>query len=438
MRFVKITALLLLVVALAAMALPVARAADKVKVTFMTWEGADTNAVIDKAVESFKAANPDIDVQRLETPTTDYSQKIASMTVANQLPDIFWAGNDTEQQLGAQGALYDWTATLKGDKDLKLEDFAPGAIENWTSPDGKLYGLPTLMNTYGIWYNEDLFKAANVPLPKTGWTYKDMFDAAKALTQKDGDTVTQYGLVAAFNKGELLDPFHISNCAVSNGSAGFMDRVIEPTKVTADAAYKACVKQFADAVQAGSVSPYTYPDDGLVEQFIAGSVPMLYFGQWIVPSLIKSAPSFKYGFAPLPVDKDVVEPYDAIGIASPKTIKNPEVVWKVAKFLATDLWKSVLPDSPVAPAAHVPSSSPYFEALAKAGLQSVADGVKYELTAPKKQGIRFTATWSTKANDIWKAVWADMFSGKQPIDSTVDKMVTDLNALISSNAPASK
>src|SRR2546423_1085179 len=109
MRFIKSAALLFLIIAVVGMGLPVARAADPVKVTFMTWEGADTNAAIDKAVETFKTANPDIDVQRLETPTTDYGQKIASMTVANQLPDIFWAGNDTEQQLGAQGALYDWT-----------------------------------------------------------------------------------------------------------------------------------------------------------------------------------------------------------------------------------------------------------------------------------------------------------------------------------------
>ena len=64
--------------------------------------------------------------------------------------------------------MYNWTkqATAEGD-DFALESFAPSAIANYTL-DGKLYGLPSLMNTCGYFYNADIFTVAGVPLPKVG------------------------------------------------------------------------------------------------------------------------------------------------------------------------------------------------------------------------------------------------------------------------------
>ncbi|MGE5224326.1 MAG: ABC transporter substrate-binding protein, partial [Omnitrophica WOR_2 bacterium] len=153
----------------------------KITVTVMTWENTDTNAAIDDALKTFMAANPDITVQRIPTPNSNYGDKLNSMVQNKSLPDIFWAGNDTAFLYGDQGLLYDWSAKAKAEtgSTFNMGQFAPGAIENWTSPNGKLYGLPTLMNTYGFWYNEDLFTKANVPLPKPGWTWDDMFKAAK-------------------------------------------------------------------------------------------------------------------------------------------------------------------------------------------------------------------------------------------------------------------
>lgn len=414
----------------AATAAPAANTSgEKTKVTIMTWESNETNAAIDAAVATFEAANPTIDVERLETPNTNYGDKIQAMVQANELPDLFWSGNDTEQQFGADGLLFDWSQYAKqtNTESFRLNDFAPGAIENWTSADGKLYGLPTLMNTYGFWYNADLLTEAGVELPKPGWTYEQFYAAAAAATQKDGTNVTRYGM---WDGSGFSSPFTMGNCSVSAGGAPFMDKIINPTVVTADAEYTKCVQQLATAVQAGSITPPGYPMDGATESFIAGQIPMLFYGQWLAPSFIEAEPSFTYGFAPLPIVKDVVQPYDAIGLVSPKTIQNPDAVWRVMQFLATDLWKTVLVDAPVAPAAHIPSSEPYFQKLQDAGLVSVAEGVRYELEAPVKQGIRFTAPWGSKANDVVTANWNDMLLGKKPIDTTLPSMVEQINGVI--------
>jgi len=206
-----------------------------------------------------------------------------------------------------------------------------GVIDVWKATDGKLYGLPTLLNTKGVWYNADLFTGANLPLPKIGWTYQEALNAAKTLTTKDGSKTTRYGLWAE----DLINPFSAANCAVSAGGSAFTDRINDTTKVTADEKFNECTKLIADAVQGGYITPPGFSNDNATEGFIAGQIPMIFGGQWLAPSIKKGAPSFKYGFAPMPMYKDAVFPLDSVGIASPKTIKNAPAVWKVTQFLAS-------------------------------------------------------------------------------------------------------
>jgi multiple sugar transport system substrate-binding protein len=82
------------------------KASGPVTVNVMTWESPETNKAIDKALAGFKDDN--ITVKRLDTPSGGYGDKLASLTQAKKLPDLFWCGNDTEQQYTSQGLLVDW------------------------------------------------------------------------------------------------------------------------------------------------------------------------------------------------------------------------------------------------------------------------------------------------------------------------------------------
>ncbi len=402
----------------------------KSTVTYLTWETTNTNAAIDAALAKFPDKN--VTIQRIPSPNSDFDQKIKSLTLAKKLPDFFWCGNDTEQDLGSKGVLFDWSSYIhKNTSDFAASNFAPSALKAWYSPDGsKLYGLPTLMNTYGFFYNEDMFKAAGVPLPKVGWTYDDFFAAAKALTKKNGGKVTQYGSIG----GPYSDPFAFGDYSVSAGGAPFTDRIVSPTKVTVSSQFAEGVQKFVDAIQNGSVTPpsFTTSNDPSAI-FLAEKAPMIFNGQWLAASFLTSAPKFKYGFAPLPIVTGQVQPYDAVGICSPSYIQHPDAAWKVMTFLDAQAWKDILPGAPVAPAAYLPASSTYFDTLNAKGLQSVADSVKYVLNTPNKQSIRFISSWATKANDVITANWNDVIMGKKPVHPTLDTMAKQLNDVIQAN-----
>lgn len=399
----------------------------KATVTYMTWENATTNSSIDTAMAKF--SDPNITVQRLGSPATDYGQKINSLVLAKQLPDFFWCGNDTEQDFGSKGLLFDWTSYLKANGDFDPSKFAPGSIDNWKAPNGHLYGLPTLMNTYGYFYNADLLKAANVDIPKAGWTYDQFFADVAKLTKKSGNSVTQYGAVG----GPYDGPFALSVYSVSAGGQPFEDKIVGPSKVTIDPKFVEGTQKFVDAVKAGYITPGGYNGGDTNAAFLAGKVPMLWGGQWNAASFLQQKPSFTFGFAPFPVVSQNVVIFDAVGICSPSYIKNPDAVWKVMTYLDSQAWKDILPGAPVAPAAYVPASSTYFDTLNKAGVSSVSDAVNSELSAPNLVGVRFMSSWSSKANDIINASWNDILNGKKPVQPTLDTMASQLNDLIKSN-----
>ena len=404
----------------------------KTTVTIMTWESATTNAAIDKAVQQFMKENPNIVVQRIDVPSTDYGDKLASLTQAKKLPDLFWCGNDTEQQYTGQGLLYDYAQKIKSSQgsDLNSSSFVPTALANWTTTDGKMGGLPSLMNTYGIWYNVDAFQKAGLTLPAQGWTWDQMFSDALKLK---GTGTGNYGLVADSLTTQTDAPFDMSVYSLAAGGQAFTDKINNPTKVTVDSIYTQGVSKLAAAVQNGSMSPPGYDATNTTSDFAAGKLPMLMGGQWLAASFLTSKPVMKYGFAPLPTVKNAATLYDAVGICTPSYTANPDATWKVMQFLDSKLWENVLSSSPVAPTAYKPASDTYYNALKAGGLDSVASTVNYELNISTVSGVRFTTVWASKADDVIKAYWPDILEGKKPI-SALQTMAGQLNSLIQSNS----
>ena len=160
---------------------------------------------------------------------------------------------------------------------------------------------------------------------------------------------------------------------------------------------------------------------------------MLWYGQWEADDLIRNAKNLKWGFAPAPagtVQKSVM--FDSVGWASPKSIKNPELVWKLLKFMDSTMYEKILPQTPVAPSAYEPSAQPYYDKVKSVGHQELADSIDSMLKTSNKQPIRFLTTWSGDANKFTGTDWNDILESKKDI-STIDTVVKNINNVINSN-----
>ncbi|MEC0306110.1 sugar ABC transporter substrate-binding protein [Paenibacillus lautus] len=392
-----------------------------VEVTMITWESAAMNEKIMASMKKFEEDNPDIKVKLIPTPLDNYGVKINGMITAKKAPDIFMTGNDMLLDNAGKGLLYDWTELATQDKAF-MEGFYEGVVDSWYY-EGKLVGLPGLLNTYGIFYNKKSFQDAGLPEPKIGWTYDEFFTAMEKLSSNQGG-VQQFGYYAP------LDPFHVSLYSVSAGGAPFADAIINPTKVEISDPFREGVEKYKAAIANGYMNPPTFDLTNAMSSFKQGKVPMTLQGQWVADDLIRTAPKeLEWGYVPMPVVNSQTEIYDAVGWSSPATLKNPEAVWKVLKYLDSKMYEEVLPSTPVAPAAYQASSAAYYEALKKAGHPEVGEGLDHILKSQNTQPVRFLSTWAGKAYPFIEASWKNILMGKAPI-TELDVMAEKINKVI--------
>ncbi|MBB6672407.1 ABC transporter substrate-binding protein [Cohnella nanjingensis] len=374
-----------------------------VEVTLMTWESQDMNNKIMDSMKKFEQDNPGITVKLMPAPLSDYGVKLNGMIAAKQAPDIFELGNDMMLQDQAQNLLFDWTSHASADQEF-MNGFYPGVTDSW-KVDGKNFGLPGLLNTYGIFYNKQLFQDAGLPEPKPGWTYDDFFNAMGKLASKQNG-VQQYGYYGH------PDPFTVSLYSVSAGGAPFADNLLNPMKVEISPQFVELVAKYQKAIADGAMNPPNFDLSNIMGPFKDGKVGMTYQGQWVADDLIRNAPNLKWGYVPMPVVDKQSEIYDAVGWASPVSIKNPDAVWKVLKYLDSTMYQDVLPQTPVAPSAFQASASSYYDALKKSGHQDLADGIDHILKSPDTEPVRFLPAWAGKANPFIDTVWNNVLAGK--------------------------
>lgn len=398
----------------------------KIELSFMDWEGPEMNTKMMEAMKDFQNENPGVTVKQIPTPIGDYGVKLNEMIAAKSAPDIFQAGHDMALQMSTKGTAYDFSKQAAKDKTF-TSGFYPGVYELWVQ-DGKVIGLPGLLNAYGIFYNKDAFKKANLPEPKEGWTWSDMFDAARALASKNNGVQT-YGM---YNLS--MDPFHVAVMSVSNGGQPYADQIQKPTKVSADDKFKAAVTNLRGLIKDGAIAPPTYKADNINAAFMQGKIPMMEYGQWEADDLIRNAPKdFNWGFAPTPKGTSKQSMiFDNVGWASPKDIKDADAVWKLMKFMDSKMYEKVLPATPVAPTAYVASAQPYYDKLKSAGHDDLAKGLDYLFKTTDKQPIRFNTTWSGDANKFVDTDWNNILESKTDV-SAIDKMVDNINKVIKAN-----
>ena len=204
-------------------------------------------------------------------------QRVLLAATSKSLPDLILFDNADTPQL-AEGGMVVPIADL----GLSTEGFVPALIALGTY-QGKVYGLPSTVNSVGLFYSVDLLKKAGVQPPKT---WEELKAAAKALTK--GDT---YGLAFPAPANEIAT-FHVASFVWSNG--GNFGALNSPQAVGA-------VDYLAGLVKDGSVSKsaVTWSFDELKDQFVSGRAAMAIMGSWNV-AVIGHPANFNYDVVAMP------------------------------------------------------------------------------------------------------------------------------------------
>lgn len=174
-------------------------------------------------VAPFEQRYPRIKIEHAHTPA-QYVDKVVSMMVAGTPPDVFWGGGSDMIDFADRSMTLPLKSLMKRDK-LDTSDFFPASIAHYEWK-GEQHGVPRDWAARILFYNVDAFKRAGVPRPAASWkdlswTWDRFLDAARKLTIRSGDTISQYG-------ADVQGNYRIWSAWVNNNGG----TTVDPAKAT--------------------------------------------------------------------------------------------------------------------------------------------------------------------------------------------------------------
>lgn len=289
----------------------------KDEITLTVWNEPPADDALNMYLQAEKATGIKINVNVI--PESDYSSKLNQMiSTKDNSSDILvvWE-NDIKNFADAKGIIS--LDKYLGESSVNKDDFID-AVDKLTEGLGATYGLPWCAATELLYYNQDMFDAAGLEYPNNDWAYKDFLEAAKALTQYNGDgTTAVYG----------FDLPNTQTWWAGIGGAG--DQVYDAANgklVIGDGA----VSFIEDCVDMVSKGIMPEPSSDTSDKFGAGKAAMSWLGSWNIGTYSDKL-GFNWDIATIPTDTLKYNTLHTGFYTINANSKNQDAAWKVIEWL---------------------------------------------------------------------------------------------------------
>ncbi|MCG3209544.1 MAG: hypothetical protein FOGNACKC_03171 [Anaerolineae bacterium] len=307
---------------------PAAPTTPEHKIVLMLSEAPEALAGYQQIVDEFAKIEPGLKVTINNIPDSgEFMKRLAADFAANTPPDVFIVNYRRFGQFAIKGALEPMDAYLAQSQALKLSDYYPAAVEAFQF-DGRQYCLPQNLSSLEVYYNKNLFTAANVPLPSANWTWDDFLNAARALTKAENGQTVQYGLG--------VDPVTLRLAPFIWAHGGeLVDDPTNPTQLALDSApARKAFQWFVDLQVKEHVVPSKADEatEKSLSRFQHGTLAMFFQSRAITPELRDTIKDFEWDVAPLPRDVNVASVLHSDGYCLTASSKDKAAAWSFIEF----------------------------------------------------------------------------------------------------------
>ena len=258
--------------------------------TIQIWEGwtGQEAKTFSHLVSEYEAQHPGQKVQSLYVNNDDTLQKVLTAVKGGSPPDIAYLYGSWAPNVAQIPQVVDLTKVVQ-QAGVNWDDFFAGERDVATV-NGKVIGIPALVDNLAVVYNKKLFAQAGLPLPTANWTWQDYVADAQKLTDTAAkqygtayvtpgteDTVWHWESLLWEAGGSLLTPGNKQ--AAFNSAAGLESLNTLRTMAVADK------------------SMYFDPtDEAYTNLFNSGKIGMLVTGPWDLSAF----PDIDYGVQVMP------------------------------------------------------------------------------------------------------------------------------------------
>ncbi|MEU4163842.1 ABC transporter substrate-binding protein [Actinoplanes sp. NPDC026670] len=261
-----------------------------VEITWWTGQPEEQEKVAEQLAAEYHAANPNVTIKVSPgAPTTDdLLTKLSAGFASDSYPDISYAYGNWAGDLGASGKAQDLTSYVQ-DPSFGWDDFPAAAREVATS-NGRVIGIPALVDNLALIYNKSLFDRAGVAYPTDDWSWDDFRAAAKTLTDPSTNT---YGTAYSVSGSEDTT-WHLWPLLWQHGG-----KILEGDKPAFNSDAGVAALETLRQMAVDDKSMYLdQTDEKYAPLFNSGHVAMMLSGPWALLELKEA--KLAYGVTDLP------------------------------------------------------------------------------------------------------------------------------------------
>ena len=220
----------------------------------------------------------------------NYWTLLSAGAKGGEMPDVFWCHSNTVQMYMENDLLLKLNDYIEKDK-IDMSKYYDGIVKLYTRSDGNIYALPKDHDTIALLYNKAIFDKYGVDYPTDDWSWEDMYEAAKKITEGSNGDV--YGM--AMNTSNNQDGWY--NFVYDYGAQVITDDH-KGTTIGSDAA-KAGMEMCRKLLTVGA--PQTVVAETGTDSLVqSGKVGMITQGSWMINSFYKAENHADYAWALLP------------------------------------------------------------------------------------------------------------------------------------------
>ncbi len=289
-------------------------------------------------VEWFAKMNADFEAETGIHVEAQFSASSGNEFFQKMVIDLM-SGSSEVDVIPMSTARYYATA-MEGELLAPLSQYIKDADEVWggfltREEDGDFYAVPYKQETYVVFYNKDIFDAAGVAYPHGPWTWDEMIETAKKITDPSKGIYGLYldrygapwGFLPALQNGVSLYK--------ADGTANFDDpKIVEAVQLILDLDQSKVAMPYTE-VLAGGASWNYYP-------IIGGKVGMYTSLNFMTRELNKVDTynrTWRYGVAAMPTAGENNGIVNIATVGMNKNAKHPNAAATYIEWLGKNQWK---------------------------------------------------------------------------------------------------
>ncbi len=369
-------------------------------------------------ITQFEAEHPNIKVEVELPPGDQYWDKLQTEFAGGNAPDITVNQMDWVVPGASRGMFVDLNPLMTED-GITLDDyFYPMELE-W-GYEGGMYGAILYAGGQANYVNKDLLAAAGLEFPAEDWTWDDLLEYAKAMTN---EAENQWGIMMT-----PLPPPYWSTSFIHGAGGTVLNEAKDQCTLTSPEA-RAGLQFVADLILVHKVMPAPGALEGQDNPFLTGKVGMMMGGTWQEGDV--RGTGFDWDFATMPINADTGLRNVQLGSNAWSILGTSQHVpeaWELVKYLSGEEGQRIMMNFGVPGLTTLVESQDYRDAHAPQDIDVVWN-------AFGEYGHDYYPT--PDANEWWSAVEQELsviWSGEATVEEATERACAAIDEIFARRA----